>query len=81
MNTTLDECNEVLDWLDDNFDFGKTLRARVKKTGHYHFVFLIWFGDGNALQTGFYTPKGWAIGDWWIDENRNWNNGLYRLKT
>ena len=78
--STLDDCNEVLDWLDETFDFGKEMRARVREAGNDYYVLLTWYGAEHPSTLGFYTPIGWTISGWWLDEDRNWNTGIYRIK-
>gem|GEM_PF-4671929 len=31
MNPTLDDCNDVLDWIDEKFDPGKRLSCRIRE--------------------------------------------------
>lgn len=79
MNPTLDDCNEVLDWLEDNFDCGKNLRARVVLTDGGYSIILTWFGASHPSSLGIYTPSGWAMSNWWIDENQNWQVNLFEV--
>ena len=58
MNPTLEDCNDVLDWIDNNFDFGKELRARVREADDSFFVMLTWRGTSGETRTLFAARVG-----------------------
>lgn len=80
MNPTLDECNDVIDWLEDNFDFGRDLRARVREADGRMFVTLKWYRADDPRKSGIYCPSGWCMSDWWIDEDRNWTVTMFKAR-
>jgi len=78
MDPTLDDCNELLDWLEEQFDLDRKLRIRIRELNGVHFVQLSWNRAKRPEAHELYPPKGWLIERWLIDEDGVWQSALYR---
>ncbi|MCY3022001.1 MAG: hypothetical protein NTW87_23565 [Planctomycetota bacterium] len=79
MRTTLDECNEALDWLEESFEFGRELRIRVRRDSGLYYLGLTWYGTEQPRGSFVYPPIGWAMMAWRRAEHGVWESEIFRV--
>ena len=79
MDPTLDECNKVLDWIEENFEFGRELKIRVWRGGGLYYLGLTWYGVDEPSGSLLYPPLGWAMTAWRRAEGGVWESEIFKL--
>jgi hypothetical protein len=64
--------------LEDNFDFGRELKIRIRDYDGMYFIALTWYKKAAPTAAEVRPPHGWIMEQWRLDEGGVWQSAFYR---
>ena len=79
MKTTKTECEEVLEYLEENFKQGPELQVSIREEDEVYYLHFAWVRPTRPRAHELFPPPGWVLEPWQKDEERSWESVMYKV--
>jgi len=79
MDPSLDECNDIIDWIDEMFGVRRNLRIRIRDENGVYYLKLLWSVQKRPGAEDLFSPVGWVLTKWSMNEDGLWEADLFRI--